>query len=188
VDSDSQVFVVDSSVSSGQSTRARMLFQTLMSSARERIEITTPYFLPDRGVRKELTRAIRERNVSVRIITPGAHTDHLITRHTSRRLYGELLRAGADIYEYQKSMIHVKMLIVDGKWCVFGSTNLDHRSFSINDELNVATNDAGVIGRLREDFARDLAESKLVTYAEWRNRSMFERGYEAFGKLIERQQ
>jgi cardiolipin synthase len=85
-------------------------------------------------------------------------------------------------------MIHVKMLIVDSKWCVFGSTNLDHRSFSINDELNVATNDPRVIGRLREDFARDLAESKLVTYAEWRNRSLFERGYEAFGKLIERQQ
>jgi cardiolipin synthase len=187
-ESDSHVLVVDSSVSTGQSTRARMLFQALMSSARERIEIATPYFLPDRGVRKELVRAIRDRNVKVRIITPGPHTDHLITRHTSRRLYGQLLRAGADIYEYQRSMIHAKIMIVDGKWCVFGSTNLDHRSFSINDELNVATDDPRVIGRLREDFARDIAESTLVTYAEWRKRSLFERGYEAFGKLLERQQ
>lgn len=187
-DGESDVLVVNSNVSSGQSTRARMLFQALMSSARERIEIATPYFLPDRGVRKELVRAIRERNVQVRIITPGAHTDHLITRHTSRRLYGQLLRAGADIYEYQPSMLHTKVMVVDGKWCVFGSTNLDHRSFSINDEMNVATNDARVIARLREDFARDMAESRLVTYAEWRKRSLFERGYEAFGKLIERQQ
>ena len=188
VESDSDVLVIDSSVSTGQSTRARMLFQTLMSSAREHIEITTPYFIPDKGIRKELIRAIRERHVRVRIITPGPHTDHLITRHTSRRLYGKLLRAGAEIFEYQKSMIHVKMLVIDDKWCVFGSTNLDHRSFSINDELNVATNDQRVIGRLREDFARDLVESNPVTYAEWRSRSLFERGYEAFGKLIERQQ
>jgi cardiolipin synthase A/B len=188
VESDSDVLVIDSSVSTGQSTRARMLFQSLISAARERIDITTPYFLPDRGLRKELVRAIRERHVQVRIITPGPHTDHLMTRHTSRRLYGQLLRAGADIFEYQTSMIHVKSMIIDGKWCVFGSTNLDHRSFSINDELNVATNDPAVIGRLREDFAHDLAECKAVTYAEWRSRSMFERGYEAFGKLLERQQ
>jgi cardiolipin synthase len=187
-ESGSDVLVVESTVSTGQSTRARMLFQTLMSSARERIEITTPYFLPDKGIRKELVRAMRERDVKVRIVTPGIHTDHFLTRHTSRRLYGKLLRAGADIYEYQKSMIHAKVLLIDGKWCVFGSTNLDHRSFSINDELNVATNDARVIGHLREDFARDVADSKLVTYAEWRSRSLFERGYEAFGKLLERQQ
>ena len=185
---DGATLVIDSSVSSGQSTRARMLFQTLMSAAREKIEITTPYFLPDRGVRKELVRAIRHRHVRVKIITPGEHNDHLITRHTSRRLYGQLLRAGAEIYEYQASMIHVKSMIIDGKWCVFGSTNLDHRSFSINDELNVATTDKDVIAHLREDFARDLCNSKEVTYDKWRKRSWFERGYASLGKLIERQQ
>ena len=185
---DGATLVVDSSVSSGQSTRARMLFQTLMSAAQEKIEITTPYFLPDRGVRKELIRAIRERHVRVRIITPGPHNDHLITRHTSRRLYGQLLQAGAEIYEYQASMIHVKSMIVDGKWCVFGSTNLDHRSFSINDELNVATTDGDVIAHLREDFARDLSNSKEITYDEWRRRSWFERGYASLGRLLERQQ
>jgi cardiolipin synthase len=188
VDSDSAVLVVDSSVSSGQSTRARMLFQSLMSSARERIEITTPYFLPDKGVRKELVRAIRERHVQVKIVCPGEHNDHLITRHTSRRLYGQLLRAGARIFEYRPRMIHVKTLIVDGQWCVFGSANFDHRSFSINDELNVATSDRKVIATLREHFAQDLAESEEVTYAGWRKRSIYERAYANFGKLLERQQ
>jgi cardiolipin synthase A/B len=186
--SDSACLVIDSSVSSGQSTRARMLFQALISSAKEKIEITTPYFLPDRGLRKELIRAIRRRHVRVQIITPGAHNDHLITRHTSRRLYGELLRAGADIYEYQASMLHVKTMIIDGKWCVFGSTNFDHRSFSINDELNVASTDREVIARLQDDFVQDLAASKEITYHDWRSRSWFERGYAGLGKLLERQQ
>ena len=188
VSADSAVLVVDSSVSSGQSTRARMLFQMLMSSAKECIEITTPYFLPDRGVRKELIRAIRQRHVKVNIICPGEHNDHLIVRHTSRRLYGQLLRAGARIFEYQPSMLHVKTLIVDGKWCVFGSTNFDHRSFSINDELNVATNNQQVIATLREHFARDMENSREVTWSDWRNRSLFERVYAAGGRLLERQQ
>jgi cardiolipin synthase len=188
VESESAAIVVDSSVSSGQSTRARILFQTLMSSARECIEITTPYFLPDRGVRKELMRAIRERHVQVSIICPGEHNDHLITRHTSRRLYGQLLQSGARIFEYQPSMIHVKTLVVDGKWAVFGSTNFDHRSFSINDELNVATSDRGVIATLREHFARDMGKCREVTWSQWRKRSLFERVYAAGGRLLERQQ
>lgn len=186
--SEGNALVVDSSVSSGQSTRARILFQTLMSTAREYILIETPYFLPDRGVRKELIRAIRERNVQVRIICPGEHNDHLIVRHTSRRLYGQLLRAGAKIYEYQPSMLHVKAMIVDGVWCVFGSTNFDHRSFSINDELNVATTDPTVIRRLRDDFDTDLQSCREVTYGEWRKRSLFERAYAHFASLLERQQ
>jgi cardiolipin synthase len=184
----SAALVVNSSVSSGQSTRARMLFQTLLSAADDYIEICTPYFLPDKGVRKELIRAIRHRHVRVKIICPGEHNDHLITRHTSRRLYGELLRAGARIFEYKASMFHVKSMVVDGKWAVFGSTNFDHRSFSINDELNMATNDPDVIAHFREDFARDLTDCGEITYHEWRTRSLFERGWAVFGKLLERQQ
>jgi cardiolipin synthase len=187
-ESDSIALVVDSSVSSGQSTRARMLFQTLLASARERIEITTPYFLPDKGVRRELIRAMRDRGVKVRIVCPGSHNDHLLTRHGSRRLYGSLLRAGAEIYEYTPSMIHTKTLVVDGIWSVVGSTNFDHRSFSINDEVNLATNNRRVAARLREDFARDLAQSRCITYHAWRQRSIIERLNEGLGRLLERQQ
>ncbi|HYP15451.1 MAG TPA: phospholipase D-like domain-containing protein [Bryobacteraceae bacterium] len=185
---DSAMMIVDSSVSSGQSTRARMLFQTLMASAQDFIEITTPYFLPDAGIRKELCRALRDRGVKVRVVCPGDHNDHTVTRRSSRRLYGELLKAGAEIHEYQTSMIHTKSMVIDGKWSVVGSTNLDHRSFSINDEVNLASNDAGLAARLREDFARDVAESKCVTYEEWKRRSIFERLHEGLGRLLERQQ
>ena len=187
-ESQSVALVIDSSVSSGQSTRGRMLYQTLLASAKERIELTTPYFLPDKGIRKELIRAMRERGVKLKILCPGRHADHLLTRRSSRRLYGSLLRAGAEIYEYRPSMIHAKSLVIDGEWSVVGSTNLDHRSFSINDEVNLASNDPGLAARLREDFARDLTVSKCVTYTAWKRRSLFERMHEGLGRLLERQQ
>ena len=72
------------------------------------------------------------------IIVPGAKNDHLLTRRSSRALYGDLLAAGARIFEYQPSMIHAKIALFDGKWAVAGSTNLDSRSFGLNDEVNVA--------------------------------------------------
>ena len=181
------VMVIDSSPSAGQSTHARTLFQTLLASARQQIEITTPYFLPDAGVRAELVRAL-ERGVEVKIITPGRHADHLVTRRSSRRLYGELLKAGARIYEYRPSMIHVKSLVVDGLWSVVGSTNFDHRSFSINDEANLASCNEELAAQLREDFARDLQHSREVTYQQWLRRPVLEKMTETFGWLLERQQ
>ena len=123
--------VIDSSLTSGQSTRARMLFQTLIASARESIEITTPYFLPDKGLRDEFIRA-RERGVKVTAICPGRHHDHLLTRRASRRLYGALLKTGAEIYEYKKSMIHAKVMIIDGRWsCLALRISITARSASM---------------------------------------------------------
>ena len=180
--------VVDSSPTTGMSTRARIIYQTLLASARRSLLITTPYFLPDRSVRGEMIRAIRERGVEVKIIVPGHHSDHLLTRRSSRRLFGDLLRAGAQIYEYQPAMIHAKTLIVDGLWSVVGSTNFDNRSFGLNDEVNLAARDEALAARLAEDFARDLKESRQVTYEEWRRRSIFERMHEWVGWVLERQQ
>ena len=92
---DLEAMIVNSSPSAGASTRARMLFQTLLASARKSIYITSPYFLPDKSARDEMVRAMKERAVEVKIVTPGRHSDHLLTRTSSRRLYGELLKAGA---------------------------------------------------------------------------------------------
>ncbi|HEV7844326.1 MAG TPA: cardiolipin synthase [Pyrinomonadaceae bacterium] len=180
--------VVDSSPTAGGSTRARILFQTLLASARETIHITTPYFLPDRSVRRELLCAIRERGVQIKIIVPGKHSDHMLTRSSSRRLFGELLKAGAKIYEYEKSMIHAKTMVLDDLWSVVGSTNFDNRSFGLNDEINLAARDTALAARLMEDFAKDLAESREVSYEEWQRRSIFERMHEWLGQVLERQQ
>ena len=184
----SPALVVNSSPSVARSTRARMLFQALLASACRSIDIATPYFLPDSSARAELVKAVRERGVAVRILVPGKHSDHLLTRRSSRRLYGELLQAGARIFEYQPAMIHVKAMIVDSLWAVAGSTNFDYRSFGLNDEVNLAVCDRAVAERIGADFANDLAASREVTYREWQRRSPFERVHEIFGWILERQE
>jgi cardiolipin synthase len=180
--------VVGSAPTTGKSTKARVLFQTLLASARKSIYITTPYFLPDSSARNELIRAVKERNVDVRIVVPGQRIDHHMTRSSSRRLYGDVLQAGAKIFEYEPSMLHAKILIIDGIWSVVGSTNMDSRSFAINDEVNIAVLDPALAERLTADFRTDLSQSKEITFDQWKRRPHFERANEWFFSLLERQQ
>ncbi len=180
--------VVDSSPSQGGSTRARILFQTLIGSAQKSLKITTPYFLPDESLIKELVRAIQERHVKVQILVPGKHSDHSMTRSSSRGTYGDLLRAGAEIYEYQPAMIHAKIMVVDDLWSVVGSTNLDHRSFGLNDEVNLAVLDPALAGNLSADFDKDLSQARRESLEAWEHRPFWERGMEWLGWLIAREQ
>lgn len=154
--------LVVSSTPAGGGTTARVLFQSLIRSAKKSITITTPYFLPDRSARHALIEAVRDRDVRVRILTAGPHIDHPAIRRMSRHSSRDLLRAGAEILEYQPSMIHAKLLIVDDAWCVFGSTNFDHRSFALNDEINVATLNRELAADLVDDFERDLRLSRRL--------------------------
>lgn len=179
--------VVNSTPTAGGSTRARVLFQLLLASARESISITTPYFLPDRSLMRELCSAV-ERGVRVRVLVPGRKSDHLLTRSTSRGGYGKLLEAGAEVYEYQPAMIHAKVLVVDGRWAVVGSTNFDNRSFGINDEVNLAVRDEALAGRLQADMDGDLRQAQRVSLQDWRHRPVTERATELIGWVFERQQ
>ena len=179
--------VITSTPSDGGSTRARVLFQTLIASARSSIQITTPYFLPDQSLRDEIIRA-RQRGVAVRILVPGGKSDHLMTRSSSRRVYGPLLEAGAEIYEYQPAMVHAKIMVVDGVWSVIGSTNLDNRSFGLNDEVNLASPDPNLAHALAEQYGQDLTHAERVDYDHWKHRGLWERAVELFGVLLDRQQ
>lgn len=181
------VLVVNSTPSGGGATRARILFQILLASARKSIQITTPYFLPDHSITKELIRAVR-RGVKVQILVPGKKSDLWLTRNSSRVAYGELLREGIGIYEYQPSMIHVKVLLIDGIWGVVGSTNFDNRSFGLNDEVNLAAREDDFCQRLTRDFVHDLARSECITFERWRHRSVFSRGPELLGWIFQREQ
>ncbi len=183
----SAALVVISTPSAGGSTRARVLFQMLLASAKEQISVTTPYFLPDRGICDELKAAV-QRGVDVRILVPGRHNDQPLTRSSSRLAYGRVLPHGVRIFEYQPGMLHAKILIVDRTWSVIGSTNFDNRSFGLNDEVNVAVCDRDLATRLDRDFTADLAEACEISYSQWRRRSLFERGPELVGWVLERQQ
>ncbi|HEY2468617.1 MAG TPA: phospholipase D-like domain-containing protein [Terracidiphilus sp.] len=179
--------VVNSTPTVGGSTRARILFQLLLASARHSISITTPYFLPDQSLMDELRRAV-ERGLRVRILVPGRKSDHMVTRSTSRAGYGQLLKAGAEVYEYQPSMIHAKVLCIDDLWAVIGSTNFDNRSFGINDEVNLAVRNSAVAMRFEQDMAHDLEQSRRISLEEWEHRPVTERATELIGMVFERQQ
>jgi cardiolipin synthase A/B len=183
----STALVIASTPSSGGSTRSRVLFQTLIAAARTSIYITTPYFLPDHSMRDELVRA-RKRGVTVKILVPGKHDDHTLTRSSGRSAYGDLLKSGAGIWEYEASMIHAKITIVDGTWSVVGSTNLDNRSFGINDEVNVAVLNPEVAARLARDFNEDISKAKSITLQQWKERSPWERMLESVGWVLQRQE
>jgi cardiolipin synthase len=178
--------VVGSTPAAG-ATQARILFTLLIASARKCIYISTPYFLPARSAIHALIQAARERNVEIKILTPGDNNDQPLTRAASRNLYGSLLKHGIRIYEYNPSMIHNKALMVDDLWSVVGSTNFDYRSFSINDEVNLAVMDAGLTRRIAEDFERDLSQSTEITYDNWCAKSRY-RLADRVLSLLERQE
>ena len=166
-----QSFVV-SSTPHGGATQARILFQALIKSARKQIRITTPYFLPDRSARMALSEAVEKRGVQVQILTAGPMIDHPIVRRLSRRSSRHLLEAGAEIYEYQPAMIHAKLMTVDGQWNVVGSTNFDHRSFALNDEVNLAVLDPALASVIDQDFSDDLTQSRRLTLDMLQERTM----------------
>ena len=170
-----------------RATSSRVVFQMLIEGAVHSIDINTPYFLPDRSLRRSLVRAAA-RGVRVRVVVPGRTTDERLVRLASRRLYGELLAGGVRLFEYRPAMMHAKALLVDEIWSVIGTTNIDNRSFEHNDEVNVAFRDADVTGRLGQIFQADLAASDEITLDEWRGRSRFEKLVGPVAWILERQQ
>jgi len=172
---------------SDRSTACRVVFQMLVESAGRHIQITTPYFLPDKALRQAFI-ATAKRGVTIEIIVPGSHTDQRWVRLVSRRKYNELLREGVRIYEYRAGMTHAKLLNVDDLWVILGTTNFDNRSFEHNDEVNVAIRDRDLSARLTKDFQHDLLSCEEVTLDTWRQRPLFEKIVEPFAWILERQQ
>ena len=182
-----QGVAVGSTPTAGRSTRARMLVQFLLASARHSIDLSSPYFVPDLGIRRELLAA-QARGVQIRIVSGGPYSDHGLVRRAGRRRYGPLLETGIGIWEYATRMLHAKTLVVDGRWCLLGSTNIDHRSFGLNDEVNLLVTSAGLAAELSRQFEQDLAASVQLSLAQWRRRSWRERILATLGRVIERHQ
>jgi len=169
-----QVFV--SSPGGGGET-AQLLYLLSIASAAKSIRMSAAYFVPDNTEVNTFVAALK-RGVRVQIILPGPHTDSAVVRRASRSEWGKLLRAGAEIYEYQPTMYHCKVLVVDDLWTSVGSTNFDSRSFSVNDEANLNILDGPFAAAQSRIFEEDLKRSRRITLEEWENRPWTERLWE----------
>ena len=165
-----------SSPSSG-SESMQLMYHLAITAAERSIDLSVAYFVPDELTQKLLMDALA-RGVRVRFITPGEHTDTDTVKAASRATWGPLLQAGALIYEYQPTMYHCKVMIVDQLLVSVGSTNFDNRSFRLNDEANLNVYDAAFARRQTEVFEDDLKRSRRVTYEEWLNRPLREKAHE----------
>lgn len=156
---------------SGGSESMEIMYLLMIAAAERSIELSSAYFVPDEQARDALVSALR-RGVRMRVITPGSKMDSKVVRRASRARWGDLLEAGAEIYEYQPTMFHCKVLIADGLLVSVGSTNFDARSFHLNDEASLNVYDEAFAARQIEVFERDLASSRRVSYDQWRDRPL----------------
>jgi cardiolipin synthase len=142
------------------------------------------YFDPDSVTRHRLIEAVKH-GVRIQIIVPGARIDQSIVRAASRAHWGEMLQKGIEIYEYQPTMIHCKMLIVDDYWVSIGSANMDNRSFRLNDEANLNVMDSAFAAEQLRLFEQDLRRCRQITYDLWNKRSPWEQIGDAFSTLFD---
>jgi cardiolipin synthase len=182
-DSAAQVF--HSSPGEGAES-VRLMYLLSIASARSRILLANSYFVPDSLAVKELVSA-RRRGVRVEIITPGPHIDTETVRKASRSRWGPLLEAGVEIYEYQPTMYHCKVMVVDDSWVSVGSTNFDNRSFRLNDEANLNVLDPVIAAEQAAIFEEDKRKSRRITLEGWRRRPMKERIQERLAGLLRAQ-
>ncbi|MBV7429083.1 MULTISPECIES: phosphatidylserine/phosphatidylglycerophosphate/cardiolipin synthase family protein [unclassified Acidovorax] len=165
-----------SSPSSG-SESMQLMYHLAITAAERSIDLSVAYFVPDELTHKLLMDALA-RGVRVRLVTPGEHTDTETVKAASRATWGELLQAGAEIYEYTPTMYHCKVMIVDQLLVSVGSTNFDNRSFRLNDEANLNVYDTAFARRQTAVFEDDIRRSRRVTYEAWRDRPLREKAHE----------
>ncbi|RYG10190.1 MAG: cardiolipin synthase B [Burkholderiales bacterium] len=174
-----------SSPTSG-SENVELMYHMALTAASTSIDLSMAYFVPNEVTRKILIDAMR-RGVRLRLITPGEIIDTETVRAASRATWGELLEAGAEIYEYQPSMYHCKVMIIDGLMVSVGSTNFDNRSFKLNDEANLNIYDAAFALRQTQVFERDMAKARRVTLQAWQDRPLTEKLTERLASLLSSQ-
>jgi cardiolipin synthase A/B len=165
---------------------ARLMFLLSISAARNRVLIANSYFVPDSRTIAALVEA-RQRGVRVEIIVPGEHIDTKITRRASRSQWEPLLTAGAEIYEYQPTMFHCKLMVIDDCWVSVGSSNFDNRSFRLNDEANLNVIDDDFAKEQARVFYTDKQACRQVTLRQWRQRPWREKVIESLAGLLRSQ-
>jgi cardiolipin synthase len=155
----------------------------LIRSAEKEICIETPYFIPPIVIRKALAEAVR-RGVKVKLLLPYKSDLGMLDLFRNRYI-GRLYKRGIEIYYYVPGVLHSKLLLVDDKFFLLGSSNLDYKSFMHQHEINLFGKDKKIISALRQFFDSGINQSKLFDYNEWRSRSSLKRVIELMGSLID---
>ncbi len=170
--------VVSDSVGDSLSAVAT-LYTMAIACARHEVIIQNPYFAPDYSLCTLFERMVR-RGVEIHVMVPGEHTDSPFVRRAGCYLYGPLLRAGVHIYEFEPTLLHQKIVVVDEIWSHVGSSNFDSRSLKLNAEVGIGLLDREIARELKAAFHDDLRSSRELTLATWRERSSLARAFDWF--------
>lgn len=170
-DLDAHMFIASPS---GGAESMHLMYLMAIAAATESIDLAAAYFVPDELLVDALLAAL-ERGVRLRILLPGPHIDSETVKIASRGSWGDLLQHGADIQIYQPTMLHTKLLVVDGEFVSVGSTNFDMRSLKLNDEASLNIYDTAFAGEMTRAFEEDLTRCEPCTWDAWRARPLRER-------------
>lgn len=170
----------------GGADSMHLMYLLSIAAAKKSVHLSMAYFVPDELAREAMVAALK-RGVAIQIILPGRYIDKTLVRSASRGTWGPLLQAGAEIFEFQPTMFHCKVLIVDELWVSVGSTNFDNRSFKLNDEANLNVCNQQFAERQVTNFKADLARARQITLQEWENRPWKEKAREYVLEIIQSQ-
>ncbi len=170
---------------SGPDSKQPVIFYSLLeaiNSAKKRIYITSPYFIPDESLMDALLIAIQG-GIDVKIIIPG-ESDSKIVNAAASAYYTELLEVGAEIYKYNKGFVHAKTMVIDDDVAIVGSANMDYRSFDLNFEVNALVYSKNIAKQLTDIFEKDLKNSELIDAETWINRPKYIHLWERMIRLL----
>ena len=167
----------------GSVSSVQVLYYLAISAARHEVLIQNPYMLPDDDAIKAMAAAVK-RGVDVKVMVPSTDaTDSPVVQHAAHHMFGTLLKNGIKVYEYKKTLLHQKVMVVDGIWSCVGSTNFDDRSFQHNDEISMAFIDTRLAQQLRATFDDDLKYAQQRKFQEWRARSLWHKAIDGLAYL-----
>ena len=171
----------------GSAPSVKILHHMVICTAKKRLWIQNPYFLPEPAAIDAFGEAVK-RGVDVRVMVPSAEaSDMPIVQHAAHRNFEKLLECGVRIFEYPKTLLHQKIMVVDGVWTALGSTNFDDRAFEINDEITLGFVDPALARKLELIFESDAKECVELDLEKWRRRGAFHQLKDHFFYLFNEQ-
>jgi cardiolipin synthase len=163
----------------GSAPAVKILHHTVICCAKKRIWIQNPYFIPEPDAVDAFSQAVK-RGVDVRIMVPSTETSDMpLVQHAAHRNFQQLLDSGVRIFEYGKTLLHQKVMTIDGAWCAIGSSNFDDRSFETNDEITLGFLDAALARRLEEIFESDARHCIELDPVKWKKRGLWHRAQDS---------